>query len=98
MSILEKNIIKLYGEKGKQWLNNLPQFVQTIKSAFNLSDLKPVQNLSYNYVMSGFQYGQPVILKLSLNIEQLKQEALALKHLQDLGLLKYWRKVMEFFC
>ncbi|MBY0291778.1 MAG: aminoglycoside phosphotransferase family protein [Alphaproteobacteria bacterium] len=50
--------------------------------------LQPVNNLSYNYVLSGFQGIQPVILKLSLDTEGLHREAVALKVFADFGAVK----------
>ena len=75
MKTFEKNIINLYGEKGRQWLDRLPNLVTKLASTYGLSNLKPVNNLSYNYVLSGFQGPQPIILKLGLDIDGFKREA-----------------------
>lgn len=48
MKELEKNIINLYGEQGKQWLTNLSELIAQMEKAHGLSNLKPVKNLSYN--------------------------------------------------
>lgn len=53
-----------------------------------LSNLKPVQKLSYNYVLSGLQGSQPVILKLGFDAAELKREALALKAFAGFGVIK----------
>ena len=68
MKELEKNIINLYGEQGKQWLGNLSALTDQVKITHGLSNLKPVQNLSYNYILSGLQGSQPIILKLGFEI------------------------------
>jgi streptomycin 6-kinase len=39
--------------------------------------LQPFKNLSYNYVFSGFQGLQPIVLKLGLDSHALKREAFA---------------------
>jgi streptomycin 6-kinase len=70
MNEFEKNIINLYGEEGKKWLNNLPKLTAQMASKQGLSDLKPVKNLSYNYVLSGHQNSKPIILKLHLKLLQ----------------------------
>lgn len=88
MNQLDKNITNLYGAKGKQWLAHLPLLVSHLKLAYGLSNLKPFKNLTYNYVLSGFQGLQPVILKLSLNHDSLKREALALKNFTGFGTVK----------
>jgi len=88
VSSLEKNIINVYGKKGKQWLAGLPKLIVKMKIVHGLSDLRPVKNLSYNYVLSGFQGQQPIILKLGPNIDGFKQEAEALKGFAGFGVVK----------
>lgn len=78
--MFHSNIISIYREKGKVWLNALPQFVTAISSRLNLRALKEVTNLSYNYVLLGFQAGNPIILKLGLDNAGLKREAFVLKY------------------
>ncbi len=75
MNTFETNIISLYGLQGKVWLESLPVITKDIATKFDLSELVPVSNLSYNYVMSGLKDNQPIILKLGLDIEGLKREA-----------------------
>ena len=78
MKNFEQNIINLYGEKGRKWQQNLPNLVAQLANTYRLSNLKPVNNLSYNYVLSGFQGSKPIILKLGLDIDGFKREAAAL--------------------
>lgn len=85
MSVLAKNIMNLYGKKGERWLMELPQILVKMEEQYGLSALKPVKNLSYNYVLFGFQGTRPIVLKLSLDIESLKQEAAALKAFAGFG-------------
>jgi len=59
MNTFQSNIISIYGKQGKTWLNALPQLVTAISSRLNLRDLKEVTNLTYNYVLSGFQGDNP---------------------------------------
>ena len=87
MKELEKNIINLYGKKGKQWLANLPNLIAQVGTTYGLSNLNPVKNLSYNYVLSGFQDNQPIILKLGQDIDGLKQEAKALEAFLGFGVV-----------
>ena len=77
MTVFENNIINIYGEYGRAWLSGLPQLVGMIAFEYDLSDLKPVSNLSYNYVLSGSHGAQSIILKLSPDIEGLNREAAA---------------------
>jgi streptomycin 6-kinase len=85
MKILEQNIINLYSEKGKRWLYHLPNLVTQLANTYRLSNLKPVDNLSYNYVLSGFQDSKAIILKLGLDIDGLKREAAALMAFEGFG-------------
>ena len=85
MNIFHSNIINIYGERGKAWLNELPELVAAISSRLDLRDLKEVTNLTYNYVLSGFQGDNPIILKLGLDNEALAREAFALKCFSGCG-------------
>lgn len=88
MNTFEKNIVDTYSDKGKVWLANLPNTISKIAADWNLSDLKPLENLSYSYVLSGTQDDKPIILKLSPDLEGLKQESDALKALKHFGVVK----------
>jgi streptomycin 6-kinase len=88
MKTFEQNIINLYNENGKQWLDHLPNHVAQLANTYGLSNLKPVNNLSYNYVLSGFQGSQPIILKLGLDIDGLKREAAALMAFSGFGVVE----------
>jgi hypothetical protein len=71
MSQFETNIKNIYGDQGRAWLKELPNLVEEIASKWDLSSLHPLENLSYNYVLSGKQQSRPIILKLSLDISGL---------------------------
>jgi streptomycin 6-kinase len=83
--MFHSNIISIYREKGKAWIAGLPQLVVAISSRLDLRDLKEVANLTYNYVLSGFQADNPIILKLGLDHEALTREAFALKRFVGYG-------------
>ena len=78
MSIFENNIISIYRESGKEWLKDLPEQVRQLELLWGLSHLAPLENLTYNYVLSGLQGDIPIILKLSPNASDLGREANAL--------------------
>jgi streptomycin 6-kinase len=79
MNKFEQIIIKMYGDLGESWLTRLPQLVEHLSRKWGLSAIKPMSNLSYNYVASAMQDSRHVILKLGLDIDSLKCEAEALK-------------------
>lgn len=97
MEKLTQNIINLYGEQGQQWLNNLPSRVYKIKEAYHLSKLEPLKNLTYNYVLSGFQNNQPIILKLGLDQKGLQQEIETLKAFSGYGVANILSTGKDFF-
>jgi streptomycin 6-kinase len=82
------NIVNIYGDHGKSWLAGLSGIVKSVADKYGLPDLTPIDNLSCNYVLSGFQGLQPIILKLSLDVNGLKQEATALKIFAKSGAVK----------
>lgn len=69
MTTFHSKVISIYGEKGKTWLDELPQLARSLSSKLGLLDLKEVTNLRYNYVLLGFQGSKPIILKLGLDNE-----------------------------
>lgn len=88
MKILKTNLISLYGKKGAQWLDALPELITQLATVYGLSDLVPLQNLSYNYVLSGLQDRSPIVLKLGLDIRGLQREACALKAFAGFGVIE----------
>ena len=78
-SNLKQNIIKIYGAKGKEWLDSLPEITSKIATEHNLSGLTPVNNMTFNYVASGYQNDKPIILKIGMNGKALTKEASCLK-------------------
>lgn len=88
MKAFERNIINLYGENGKYWLDNLPKRIAQVAETYRLLNLKPLNNLSYNYVLSGFQGSQPIIVKLGLDIDGFKREASALIAFSGFGVVQ----------
>lgn len=96
-SKFETNIINIYGDKGKQWLIDLSNIIANIAAEWNLSNLKPVDNLSMNYVAYGLQDSQEIILKLSLDADLIKREHTALKAFAGFGaveVLAYKKKTL----
>ena len=78
-SNLKQNIIKIYGAEGKQWLHSLPEIIVKIAKEHYLSGLTPVNNMTFNYVASGYQNDNPIILKMGMNSKALTKEASCLK-------------------
>jgi streptomycin 6-kinase len=88
MQALKNNILSIYGKKGQQWLDDLPKLITQVEATYGLSNLKPVEALSYNYVLTGFQGSKAVILKLGLDINGFKREAAALMAFSGFGVVE----------
>ncbi|HXF90933.1 MAG TPA: aminoglycoside phosphotransferase family protein [Candidatus Nitrosotenuis sp.] len=88
MTIFENNIINLYGDLGKLWLADLPNIIAQLTHKWSLTKLTLVQNLTYSYVLFGFQGNLPITLKLALNENALNQEAEALKAFAGFGAIR----------
>ncbi|MEZ5315057.1 MAG: hypothetical protein R3E91_02445 [Chlamydiales bacterium] len=69
----------MYNDEGKQWLDSLPDITAKIANEHNLSGLTPVNNMTFNYVASGYQNDKPIILKIGMNSKTLTKESLCLK-------------------
>ncbi len=85
MQRLKHNIIKVYGKLGERWLAELPRKIEQLQHSWGLSGLKPYPNLSYSYVLAGFQGNIPVILKISPDINLINKEAMALSVFKGFG-------------
>ena len=86
--MFESNIINIYGKKGQQWLDDLPKLITQVEATYGLSNLKPVEALSYNYVLTGLQGSKAVILKLGLDTDGFKREAAALMAFSGFGVVE----------
>lgn len=92
MNHFEKNILAIYKNKGKDWLEQLPQLVQEIATQWNLTDLKPFGNLTYNYILSGLHHAKPIILKIGHDHQELAQEVKTLEYFKS----PYTVKVLKY--
>lgn len=60
----ERTIIHMYGDQGRTWLASLPSIIAELADRWEITDIQPMPNLSYNYVVSGLRHGIPIILKI----------------------------------
>lgn len=89
----KKDIVSIYGEIGKEWLAGLPSIIHHLSEVWNLESLKPLNTYSsYNYLLSGFQQKQPIILKLNPTAEAINQEYTALKAFAEYGVVEVLAK------
>lgn len=89
MSILERNVINIWGQQGQAWINQLPEIIRLLSECWSLTDIKPVKNMSYNYVaLTNQQNKRPVVLKISCDKNLIADEYKALKHFNGRGAIK----------
>jgi streptomycin 6-kinase len=91
MSNFQSNIISIYGEKGQQWLDNLPQTIEKLAQEFGLTDIKTGMKdvpLSFNYIFFAKYQGIDAVVKVSPESKDSMREAQALKHFSGLGMTK----------
>lgn len=75
----DRTIKTMYGVFGARWLIELPLLVEKCAAKWQLTDLKPFPNLTYNYVLSGMQGEKPIVLKLRYERGATYKEARALQ-------------------
>ena len=85
---LEKNIKNIHGQKGIDWLNALPTIQQKLSKFWSLTNIMPVNNMSYNYVALALQNNNPVVLKISCDKQLIQDEYKALKHFNGQGSIR----------
>jgi streptomycin 6-kinase len=83
LSPFRENIITLYRDKGRKWLESLPQRTVALAKKWELGDLVLATDLTYHAVY--FSSSRPCVLKVGLDQEGLDREVLALKHFNGQG-------------
>lgn len=89
MRTLETNVINTWGNTGRRWLQNLSHIIAELSEHWKLSDVMPVENMSYNFVATAKQdHNTPVVLKFSCDKELIEDEYRALKHFNGVGAIR----------
>lgn len=76
-----ENIVRIWGDQGVAWLKELPDLIKFFSIQWQLNDVKPFDNLSFNYVARAYSnyYNQPIVLKIGIPCPQFINEAKALE-------------------
>ena len=91
----ETNMRTIYGKKGEIWLQKLPQLISQLATEWQLINLKPYPNLTYNYVLRGFRGTQPIALKVGIDIPLIQHEHDALQAYANHGAIELIDARME---
>lgn len=79
MHKLTQNVINIAGEDGKTWIASLPDTVRILTDYWKLSNLVPVDNMSFNYVIKAVcNTNQPAVLKIGFDASVITDEKRAL--------------------
>jgi len=73
-----RTIEQVFGQRGRDFLQLLPHLVDTAVRRWQLTDVQPVSNLSYNYVAFAERLGESVVLKIGVPDRELLSEITAL--------------------
>jgi streptomycin 6-kinase len=74
-----ENIANAFGDQGRRWLQALPDLVAAAARRWELSDIQPRPDLSYNFVAFASRLLQPVVLKIGVPNRELTSEMRALR-------------------
>jgi streptomycin 6-kinase len=89
MEALTQNITNIFGKEGEKWLSNLPVILKTLTRHWRLSNVTPVNNMTFNYVAAAItDTEQPVILKISFDEKSIAEEKQALIYFNGNGSIK----------
>ncbi len=83
-----KTIQTGFGNRGRPWLERLPDLVGEAIRIWNLTAVEPVPNLSYNFVAWAQRGGEAVVLKIGIPDPELTSEILALRQFNGAGAVR----------
>lgn len=91
-----KNIVSMYGDEGKRWLDFIPGIVAEYEKKWSFQSLHPY-NLSYSYVAPVIAHdGSKAVLKIGFpGDKEFRQGALALKVFNGQGSVKLLNEDLE---
>lgn len=90
MNNFEENVIKVWGADGAVWLKQLPELLDYFIQEWQLSNVMPMENLSFHYVAYTWSqlYQGDVVLKISMLDSGYFHEINALSYFNGLGCVK----------
>lgn len=88
MKVLGSNITNLFGDKGQKWLDDIPNIVSKLTDRWDLTNIIPVNNMTFNYVAKAQRDKYPVVIKVSCDEDLIRDEVKALEHFAGSGTVK----------
>ena len=86
MKVIKQNIISIYGIKGEEWLQEIPQIVSQLAKLWNLSSMSEVDNMTFNYIVKAMRYRDiPVVVKIGCDKQLIIDELKTLRHFNGYG-------------
>ena len=79
-SDLVRNLRRYAGPGGQRWLDELPRRVQALAGRWQLADVEPFTNLSFNFLADATQAGRRVVLKIGWEDQAIRREGNWLSH------------------
>lgn len=77
-----RTIEQNFGQRGRDFLEGLPELVEEAVRRWQLTEIQPVPNLSYNYVAFARRMDQAVVLKVGVPDRELLSEMAALRRFE----------------
>ncbi len=77
-----------FGDRGRLFLESLPSLVDEAAGRWQLTDLQPAANLSYNFVAFANRLGQAVVLKLGVPGPELTSQITSLRLFDGRGAVR----------
>ncbi len=89
MKTLIENITNIYGNKGIAWFEQLPKIIEALTVYWQLKNIVPVDNMTYNYVARATTHqNHSVVLKISCDENMINDERHALKYFAGQGAIE----------
>ncbi|MCR9279982.1 MAG: aminoglycoside phosphotransferase family protein [Pseudomonadaceae bacterium] len=69
-----RNVVSYAGALGERWLRDLPRRIEELANHWQLTDITPFENLSFNFVGHAMRAGESVVLKVSWDNAAIQRE------------------------
>ena len=81
MHTLAQNAVNILGKNGKKWIANLPSTIQLLADYWKLTNIVPVNNMSYHYVaLATCNNSRAVVVKIGFETKVTAAEKRALTY------------------